>query len=79
MRHLTVLGLAGNDLRDLPGCFSDLKNLATTGSLKVTDMFDGCSNLRFVVRFRFRVGFSRLGPRVDKFVYFFVLLVHVTC
>ena len=48
LKNLTVLGLQGNDLRDIPPCFADLKKLATFGKLSVVDLFDDCSNIRSV-------------------------------
>ena len=48
LKNLKILGLQGNDLRDIPPCFANLTKLAKNGKLKVTDLFNDCSNIRSV-------------------------------
>ena len=45
-KNLVQLGLKGNDLWDIPPCFANLTKLSNQGILKVTDMFEDCSNIR---------------------------------
>ena len=48
VQNLVKLGLQGNDLRDIPPCFANLTKLAVFGKLRVSGLFDDCSNIRSV-------------------------------